>query len=53
MNNNRSMVRVQFRGWGSWNIRAMRGRESKLVDEMTKYQPEMLGVSETKARGKG
>ena len=46
------MVREQLR-FGAWNIRRMRGRESELVDEMKKYRLEMLGVSETKARGSG
>ena len=52
MNGNRSMVWEQLR-FGAWNIRTMRGRERELVEEMKKYRLEMLGVSETKARGNG
>ena len=33
-----------------WNIRTMRDREGELVEEMKKYQLEMLGASETKVR---
>ena len=46
------MVREQLR-FGAWNIRTMTGREEELVEEMKKYRLEMLGVSETKARGNG
>ncbi len=38
---------------GIWNIRSIRGREPELVEEAAKYRLDIVGVSETREKGKG
>ena len=38
---------------GTWNVRTLRSREEEVVREMARYNIDVLGLSETKARGNG
>ena len=35
----------------AWNVQSLIGREEELLEEMKKYNLEILGVSETKMKG--
>ena len=38
---------------GTWNIKTLNGKEEEIVEEMDKYRIDLLGISETKKKGKG
>ena len=38
---------------GTWNVRTLRMREEEVIREMTHYNIDVLGLSETKVRGNG
>jgi hypothetical protein len=38
---------------GFWNIRSLRGKEPELVEEVSKYHLDIVGISETRLRGNG
>ncbi|KAK9739722.1 hypothetical protein QE152_g8722 [Popillia japonica] len=38
---------------GTWNVRSIKGKEEEIVEEMLKQGIEILGITETKKKGKG
>ena len=50
--NDFNVLESNVKRFGCWNVRSVNGRE-ELFTEMKKYRLEVLGVSETKARGSG
>ena len=38
---------------GTWNVRSLSGKEVELVEEIKKYNIDILGITETKKKGKG
>lgn len=38
---------------GTWNVRSLSGKEDDLVEEFEKAKLDVLGISETKRKGKG
>ena len=39
--------------FGTWNIRSINGKEIELVEEVKKYNINILGITETKKKGQG
>ena len=39
--------------FGTWNVRALRGKELELIDEIKKYNLDILGITETNRKGQG
>ena len=37
---------------GTWNVRSLNGKEVELVEEIKKYNVAILGITETKKKGK-
>ena len=37
---------------GTWNVRSIKGKEKELVEEVKKYKVDILGITETKKKGK-
>ena len=38
---------------GTWSIRSIKNKEREVIREMERYNIDVLGLSETKARGNG
>lgn len=38
---------------GTWNVRSILGKEEEIVEEMITHHTEILGVTETKKKGRG
>ena len=38
---------------GTWNVRSVKNKENEVIREMKRYNIDVLGLSETKARGNG
>ena len=38
---------------GTWNVRSLSGKEVELVEEIKKYNIDILGITETKKKGEG
>ena len=38
---------------GTWNVRSLSGKEVELVEEIKKYNVDILGITETKKKGEG
>ena len=53
VSHNWERCREEWVRFSAWNVRSLRGREEKLIQEMKKYRLEVLGVSETKMKGNG
>ena len=50
---NRKRQKHGFMDIGIWNVRSLGSKEPELVEEATKYRLDIVGVSETKLKGKG
>ena len=37
---------------GNWNVRSLKNKENEVIWEMERYNLDILGLSETKVRGK-
>ena len=37
---------------GNWNVRSLKNKENEVIREMERYNLDILGLSETKVRGK-
>ena len=48
-----SKVRDECYRIGTWNVRALKGKEHKMIEEMKKYRINIRAVSEIKWRGRG
>ncbi|KAK9709146.1 hypothetical protein QE152_g26790 [Popillia japonica] len=38
---------------GTWNVRSLTGKEEELVEELEKVNADIVGITETKKKGKG
>ena len=45
--------RVLMSRIGTWNVRSVKNKENEVIREMKRYNIDVLGLSETKARGNG
>jgi exonuclease III len=50
---NRIRQRRGYMDIGIWNVRSLGSKESELVEEAAKYRLDIVGVSESKLKGKG
>lgn len=55
MNKDNSLEKVKKSIWrvGTWNVRGVNGKEKELEEEFGKIDLDLLGITETKKKGKG
>lgn len=48
-------TKIKWREWklATWNVRGIRGKEMDLIGEFERYNIDVLGITETKKKGKG